>query len=153
MVRGWVYGPIWQGYWLDPGRTSVCDPASATPEEKNLIEATAGIVESIIEIIQPGVSIMEACRLGDRLTEQAGGAKDQAGEMWPIYGHGIGHFWQFPWIGTDLLEGDEVFEEGSVLGIEAFLAHDGVGSAGFEQNLIVTADGTELLTKTPMVFW
>jgi len=153
MVRGWVYGPIWQGYWLDPGRTSVCDPANATAAQKELVEATAGIVESIIEMIKPGVSIMEACRLGDRLTEEAGGAKDQAGEMWPIYGHGIGHFWQFPWIGTDLLDGGEVFEENSVLGIEAFLAQDGVGSAGFEQNLIVTADGAELLTKTPMIFW
>lgn len=153
MVRGWVYGPIWQGYWLDPGRTSVCQPHSATVEQRELVEATAGIVNAIIDMIKPGVSMMEACRLGDRLTEEAGGAKDQAGEMWPIYGHGIGHFWQFPWIGTDLLEGDEVFEENSVLGIEAFLAHDGVGSAGFEQNLIVTADGTELLTKTPMTFW
>lgn len=153
MVRGWVYGPIWQGYWLDPGRTSVCRPETATPEQKELVEATANIVNTIIDMIKPGVSIMDACRVGDELTEKAGGAKDQAGSMWPIYGHGVGHFWQFPWIGTDLLEGDEVFEENSVLGIEAFLAHDGVGSAGFEQNLIVTADGAELLTKTPMIFW
>lgn len=153
MVRGWVYGPIWQGYWLDPGRTSVCDPETATPEQKRLVEATANIVDTIIEMIKPGVPIMDVCEVGDRLTEEAGGQKDQAGSMWPIYGHGIGHFWQFPWIGTDLLEGDEVFELDSVLGIEAFLAHDGVGSAGFEQNLIVTEDGAELLTKTPMIFW
>lgn len=153
MVRGWVYGPIWQGYWLDPGRTSVTKPDSASREQKDLVEATANIVDSIIAMIKPGVSIMDACRLGDQLTEEAGGAKDQAGEMWPIYGHGVGQFWQFPWIGTDLLEGDEVFEENSVLGIEAFLAHDGVGSAGFEQNLIVSADGAELLTTTPMLFW
>jgi len=153
MVRGWVYGPIWQGYWLDPGRTSVCDHGSASAEKKRLVEACANIVDEIIEMIEPGVPIMDACREGDRLTEEAGGTKDQAGQMWPIYGHGVGHFWQFPWIGTDLLEGDEVFEEDSVLGIEAFLAHEGVGSAGFEQNVIVTANGTELLTKTPMVFW
>lgn len=153
MVRAWVYGPVWQGYWLDPGRTSVCEPSSATAEQKRLIESTANIVETIIDMIKPGVSIMEACKVGDRLTEEAGGQKDQAGSMWPIYGHGVGHFWQFPWIGTDLLDGDEVFEVDSVLGIEAFLAHDGVGSAGFEQNLIVTEDGAELLTKTPMVFW
>lgn len=153
MVRGWVYGPIWQGYWLDPGRTSVCDPASASRPQRDLVESCANIVDTIIDMIRPGVPIMDACREGDRLTEEAGGAKDQAGEMWPIYGHGVGHFWQFPWIGTDLLDGDEVFEEGSVLGIEAFLAHDGVGSAGFEQNVIVTSDGAELLTKTPMIFW
>jgi Xaa-Pro dipeptidase len=153
MVRGWVYGPIWQGYWLDPGRTSVCDPKSAGQEQRDLIESCANIVEEVIAAIRPGVRVKEICEIGDRLTEEAGGEKDQAGSMWPIYGHGVGHFWQFPWIGSDLIEGDEVFEQDMVLGIEAFLAHHGVGSAGFEQNLIVTADGTELLTKTPMLFW
>jgi hypothetical protein len=29
----------------------------------------------------------------------------------------------------------------------------GVGSAGFEQNFIVTEKGLELLTRTPMYFW
>ncbi len=24
IVRGWMYGPIHEGYWLDPGRTAVC---------------------------------------------------------------------------------------------------------------------------------
>ena len=24
LVRGFVIGPVWQGYWLDPGRTAVC---------------------------------------------------------------------------------------------------------------------------------
>jgi hypothetical protein len=40
-----------------------------------------------------------------------------------------------------------------VLGIEAFLAREGVGVAGFEHNLIVTDSGVELLEKTPMLFW
>jgi hypothetical protein len=37
--------------------------------------------------------------------------------------------------------------------VEAFLGKENVGAAGFEQNLIVTKTGTELLTKTPMLFW
>lgn len=40
-----------------------------------------------------------------------------------------------------------------VLGVEAFLAERGVGSAGFEQNIIIRADGNELLTTTPTVWW
>ena len=24
LVRGWVYGPLHKGYWIDPGRTAVC---------------------------------------------------------------------------------------------------------------------------------
>jgi methionine aminopeptidase len=34
-----------------------------------------------------------------------------------------------------------------------FLNLPGIGSAGFEQNFIVTKDGTELLTTTPMIWW
>ena len=47
---------------------------------------------------------------------------------------------------------DARFEEGMVLGVEAFVQRAGVGSAGFEQNAIVGADGLELLTTTPMLY-
>jgi len=40
-----------------------------------------------------------------------------------------------------------------VLGVEAFLAESGVGSAGLEQNIIAHADENELLTTTPMIWW
>lgn len=152
LVRGWVYGPIWQGYWLDPGRTTVRG-LSPDDGQRELVEKCAAIVEAVIEAIRPGVPVRDVIALGDRMTEQAGGQKDQAGEMWPLYGHGVGQFWEQPWLGAEILEGVEHFEQNMVMGVEAFLAHDGVGSAGFEQNMIVTADGAELLTKTPMIFW
>ena len=151
LVRGWVYGPIWQGYWLDPGRTTVVGTPSA--EQKRLVEQCAGIVDALIAEVRPGMPVRDLIAIGDRMTEEAGGQKDQAGEMWPLYGHGVGQFWEQPWLGADILEGVETFEENMVLGIEAFLAHEGVGSAGFEQNLILTAGGAELLTTTPMLFW
>lgn len=152
LVRGWVYGPIWQGYWLDPGRTTVVG-RRPTAEQRRLIEQCAGIVEALIDAVRPGIAVRDLIAIGDRMTEEAGGQKDQAGAMWPLYGHGVGQFWEQPWLGTDILESVEAFEKNMVLGIEAFLAHDGVGSAGFEQNVIVTGDGAELLTTTPMLFW
>jgi Xaa-Pro aminopeptidase len=153
LMRGWVYGPIWQGYWLDPGRTTV--KGKPTAEQKLLVEQTANIVDTLIDHIKPGVKVMDIAREGERMNEAAGGGKDQAAVMWPLFGHGVGQFWEEPWIGTTLLWGGEAetFEENMVLGVEAFLAHEGVGSAGFEQNVIVTRDGCELLTTTPMLFW
>jgi Xaa-Pro aminopeptidase len=47
---------------------------------------------------------------------------------------------------------DEPLKEGMVMGAEIFLTHPGVGTAGFEQNLIVTQSGPELLDRTPMLF-
>jgi hypothetical protein len=39
-----------------------------------------------------------------------------------------------------------------VLGLETFLLRPGVGSAGVEQNVIVTETGTELLTTSDPVW-
>jgi len=36
---------------------------------------------------------------------------------------------------------------------EIFLRHPGIGTAGFEKNLIVTESGPEPLDRTPMLFW
>ncbi len=152
LVRGWVYGPMFQGYWLDPGRTVVVGdrPSNA---QKEMVETTAGIVEAVIAAIRPGVNVVETARLGERMTKDAGGEKDQAAEKWPLFGHGVGLFFEKPYISVPMGDPDAVYEAGMVLGVEAFFARKGVGSAGFEQNVIVTESGTELLTTAPMLRW
>ena len=40
-----------------------------------------------------------------------------------------------------------------VFGIEAFLGQEGVGAAGFEQNILVADGRVELLTPAPMIWW
>lgn len=155
LVRGWVYGPMYQGYWLDPGRTAVAG-RRPTKEQRGLIERAIRIVEGVMAAIRPGASVLEVTRLGERLTEEAGVEKDQAAKMFPLYGHGVGLFFEWPYLSTSSMFPPikvEKFEENMVLGVEAFVAESGVGSAGFEQNLIVHADENELLTTTPMIWW
>ena len=45
------------------------------------------------------------------------------------------------------------FRQNMVMSTETFMATEGVGSAGFEQNFIVTAESTELVTNTPVLWW
>lgn len=153
LFRAGFYGPIWQGYWLDPCRCAVTG-GKPNDGQRALVEQNASIVEAVIDVMRPGLPVVELAELGEKMTRDLGGGLlDQAGEMWPIIGHGVGLFWERPWIGTDLLAGDEVLEENMVFGIETFLAHEGVGSTAFESNVIVTAEGTELLTANPMLYW
>lgn len=152
LVRGWVYGPMFEGYYLDPGRTAVCGN-KPTPEFKELVETGARIVEAVIEQIKPGIRVKDVALHGRRLCAQFGAASNQMSEKWPHFGHGIGLFFEKPYIGPDMCEDDDLFLEGMALGVEAFYGRDGVGAAGFEQNVLVTAKGTEVITKTPMVFW
>ena len=151
MVRAWLMGPMCKGYWLDPGRTTV--RGRATDAQRDLIEACGGIVEGVIEAFRPGIAAKELARIGDKLTKEAHGDPDQAGEQWPLYGHSCGLYFERPIYGEETCTDDEVIEANMVCSSEAFLMREGVGAAGFEQNFIVKEDGIEMLTNTPMYFW
>jgi hypothetical protein len=47
---------------------------------------------------------------------------------------------------------DFVLRENRVSGIEVLFSRAGVGHAGFENNIIATAAGSKLLSRTPMSF-
>ena len=163
LVTVWIYGPILAGYWLDPGRTAVCG-SRPTPAQKALVEDCAAYVEKMVKVIVPGMSPRE---LGIRWAEIEhegkyfdGGKPDSGNE-----GHGFGHGLATSFPGYILPIGDEeigpfgyrrlteTLKPGMVLAAEAFLGRPGVGTAGFENNFIVTASGAELLDRNPMLYW
>jgi Xaa-Pro aminopeptidase len=154
LARAWVYGPMFQGYWLDPGRTAVVG-GQATPEQRRLIEATANIVDKCRAIIKPGVPVSDVCALGERLTHEFGGTQDEAMKKWPLlFGHGVGLFWDAPILTRYYAGKHKTIMKNMVLATEAFLSLPGPGlSAGFEDNFIVTDTGAELLTTTPTYWW
>jgi Xaa-Pro dipeptidase len=152
LVRGWLDSAIFQGYWFDPGCTAVAG-SRASADQTALLENCLSIVDGVIAAIRPGMTAMELAREGDRLAKAAGSGDSQMSEQWPLYGHGIGLYWEHPYIGVTMCEPDATIDPGMALGIEAFLAVDGVGTAAFERNLIVTDEGTELITHTRMLDW
>ncbi len=152
LVRAWIFGPIFQGYWLDPGRTSVCG-GKPTPDQRTLIEDSIRIVEGVMDAVKPGVKVRDVAAAGERLRAEAGGVTGQGGEMWPYFGHGNGGMWEPPLIHVELCDADETFEEGMVASSETFLFREGTGGAGFEQNYIVGPSGVEVIIPAPMVWW
>ena len=61
--------------------------------------------------------------------------------------------WEPPLIEKRCCTGAELFEANMVLGVECFLGDEHLGIAGYEDNFIVTPDGTELLSNTPKTWW
>ena len=51
------------------------------------------------------------------------------------------------------MRADEVIDVDMVFTIEMFLTDPEVGTATFEDCIVVGADGNELLTTTPKTFW
>ena len=94
----------------------------------------------------------EAAAIGDRMVAAFGPDADPAAEKFPFFGHPHGLYFEGPPYISTVLEHDAVFEEGMLIGVEAFLARNGVGNAGFEENYLVTDTGLELLTTTPMLW-
>ena len=86
-MRAWIYGPIFEGYWLDPGRTTVL--GTPTSEQKHLVESCANIVNRLIEHVKPGVTAFEIAKWGQAMTKEFGGVQDQAALKWPLFGHGV----------------------------------------------------------------
>ncbi len=152
IIRGWLYGAMYQGYWLDPGRTSVIG-LRPTADQRRLIESCASMVEQMRDAIRPGVRVHDIALLGQRLRRDFGGPLETLESEYPVYGHGNGLFWDPPVISMCYDGKHDTFKEHMVASTEAFLSLPGVGGAGFEQNFIVTAAGTELLTTTPMMWW
>ncbi len=152
LVRGWLDSIIFQGYWLDPGRTAVAG-GRPTAEQRHLVEGAVEIVDTLIEAIRPGVVVHDVARLGDRLTAEFRQGSSQMSAQWPLYGHGTGLYWEHPYIGLSMCGSGECFEAGMVLGVEVFLDRDGTGTAAHEQNVIVHDHGNEILTHSPAFWW
>lgn len=151
LVRAFIIGPVLQGYYFDPGRTAVVGNRPS-PEQRTLIEGCAAVVESLCEAVRPGRPYKEIAELGDRLVAEIGSDGGGASAQYPFYGHPNGLYFETPpYLSTIHDHLDAVIETNTVLGIEAFIAKDGIGTAGFEQNVIVGRKGIELLTTTPMI--
>ena len=151
MVRAFIIGPILQGYYFDPGRTAVVG-GRPNPEQRILIEGCASIVDKLCAAIRPGRSYLEIAEYGDCLVEDLGSDSGGAAAQYPFFGHPNGLYFETPpYLSTVYDHLDAKIEPNTVLGVEAFVAHKGVGTAGFEQNVIVGEDRIELLTTTPMI--
>ena len=108
------------------------------------------ILDQAIAAIRPGVSTAEVVSLWPEA--QDFGFPDEEAAFALQYGHGIGlSIWEKP-IFSRLVSFDhpEVIEEGMVFALETFWpATDGWSAARIEEELVVTADGCEVITRFP----
>lgn len=152
LVHGFIYGPILKGYWLDPGRTAVCGGNPSTAQ-RDLTECLVDMMHQLMDAIKPGVKVMDVALLGDKLSEAGGYVSEALKTNWPYYGHSNGCMWEAPYIETRLCTDDDIFLEDMVASVEGFFTSDGVGTAVFETNYIITKDGVEEITPIPHLFW
>jgi Xaa-Pro aminopeptidase len=108
------------------------------------------ILDRAISMIRPGTTTAEVVEVFPRAEEF--GFPDEEAAFALQYGHGVGlSIWEKP-IFSRLVSFDypETIEEGMVFALETFWpSSDGWSAARIEEQLVVTADGCEVITRFP----
>jgi Xaa-Pro aminopeptidase len=108
------------------------------------------ILDAAIRIIRPGVTTADVVSLWP--TAQEFGFPDEEAAFALQYGHGVGlSIWEKPIFSRLVsLDHPEVIQEGMVFALETFWpAADGWTAARIEEQLVVTQDGCEVITRFP----
>jgi Xaa-Pro aminopeptidase len=108
------------------------------------------ILDIAIDTIKPGVTTAEVARLWPK-AEEFGFPNEEAAFALQ-YGHGVGlSIWEKPIFSRLVsLDHPEVIEEGMVFALETFWpASDGWTAARIEEQLVVTKNGCEVITRFP----
>lgn len=135
-------GPMWKGYYSELARMLFLGTPS--DEQRSMYQATFQAHEAAIDAIEPGVTgraVYDASR--DVFAEFG----YENGMTDGIIGHGIGvvaH--EPPYIGP---ETDVTLEENTIVMIEPGLFRRGVAGVRFEDMVLVTSNGSKVLSRTP----
>ena len=141
--------------WADMARTFVVGEPSPEHAERlaEMESLTQRALTEAKEAVRPGVLGRElfdaTCELFESAeypTQRTSGPDEDEGFQWSL-GHGVGlEVHEAPSVG---LAGREPFVVGDVIALEPGASIDGVGPLVFEDLVVVTEDGCEVLTDFP----
>jgi len=123
---------------------------SASPAQADAYKRCREFVDNAIALVKPGATTADICAVWPPATDF--GFADELAAFGLQFGHGVGlSIWEKP-IFSRLVsfEHPEVLEEGMLFALETYWpASDGWGAARIEEEVLVTADGCEVVTKFP----
>jgi Xaa-Pro aminopeptidase len=145
LARVDFYGSF-DGYLFDLGRSRVVPGADPTPEQQALLDAVRDTSLAGVAAVRAGATVGDigaACDAHWATTELV-----RRGLVVPTgfaaWGHATSLCWEEPWITADCaIE----LQPGMVFCIEKRQPVPGIGGANFEETVVVTDDGCELLTS------
>ncbi|KMS76362.1 aminopeptidase [Streptomyces viridochromogenes] len=123
---------------------------SASRAQRDAYVRCREYMDQAIALVRPGATTADIVQVWPRAEEF--GFADETAAFALQYGHGVGlSIWEKPIFSRLVsLHHPEVLEEGMVFALETYWpAADGWSAARIEEELVVTADGCEVITKFP----
>jgi len=123
---------------------------SASSAQRDAYTRAREYMDRAIALVRPGATTADIVEVWPEAQEF--GFADEEAAFALQYGHGVGlSIWEKPIFSRLVsLEHPEVLEEGMVFALETYWpASDGWGAARIEEEVVVTADGCEVITKFP----
>lgn len=123
---------------------------SATHAQKDAYTRAREYMDRALALVRPGATTADVVSVWPRAQEF--GFPDEEAAFALQYGHGVGlSIWEKPIFSRLVsLDRPEVLEEGMVFALETYWpSADGIGAARIEEEVVVTADGCEVITKFP----
>lgn len=133
-------GAIFNAYWADFSRAGVV--GGPTPEQVKMQRTVHDLTMRGVEIVRPGLPVAEVARACYAGMERLGLPTNVAGRI----GHGLGlHITEPPHVAT---YDPTILEPGTVITVEPGIITE-YGAFHIEENVLVTADGHEVLSTAP----
>jgi Xaa-Pro aminopeptidase len=123
---------------------------SASPAQRDAYVRCREYMDAAIALVKPGATTADIVSLWPRAEEF--GFPDEMAAFALQYGHGVGlSIWEKPIFSRLVsLDHPETLQEGMVFALETYWpAADGWSAARIEEEVVVTADGCEVITKFP----
>lgn len=123
---------------------------SASSAQRDAYTRAREYMDRAIALVKPGATTADIVKVWP--TAQEFGFADEEAAFALQYGHGVGlSIWEKPIFSRLVsLDHPEVIQEGMVFALETYWpSADGWGAARIEEEVVVTADGCEVITKFP----
>ena len=144
MIRLDLYGSI-DGYLFDFGRSRVVG-RSPTQVQQEILDALRDSVHAGTELLRPGETLGAVARRCEEVLKASTYARRHGlprSTMGGTCGHSLGLDWGSPWIEST---SSTVIRPGMCFAIERRIEAPGIGGANYENDVIVTDAGPEIVT-------
>lgn len=137
------FGVVYNGYTSDT--TLTVAKGQLSPEQEELLDLVQHAADECLRLYKKDVPVKDACELAEKIFAKA------KQKMPHTLGHGIGlEIHEFPRVSTKM-PANVTFKPGMIVTLEPGLYNEKLGGVRLENDVLITEEGNEVITKSKII--